>query len=400
MDLASRENDASRARWVKEMKIGEGTYANVYKGSPMNTSTGKDAKTGRKIAIKKIKTSAAWKDGIDMSALREIKFLRELAHPNVIALLDVFAHRQCLNLVLEYLDTDLEAVIKDRSLVFKTADVKSWMAMSFRGLEFCHRNGILHRDLKPNNLLISNKGELKLADFGLAREQGDADSRMTHQVVTRWYRPPELLWGSRSYSFGIDIWSMGTIFVELVLRKPFLPGETDVDQLKRIIAVLGTPSDEDWPGHRSLPDYFPQPESVGQRWTPWVASVGKSGIDLMLKTLRYDPTKRISAKQAGATLLDITSIHCEEINHYADLPSHSHNTQALDHPFFREDPRATPPIMLPKPLAELRPRALAPEELNGKPIENGAGNGKKRKAPSPGDAQGVSGGRNVARRLF
>ncbi|KAJ9104565.1 hypothetical protein QFC21_002063 [Naganishia friedmannii] len=381
MDLASRENDASRARWVKEMKIGEGTYANVYK-----------------VAIKKIKTSAAWKDGIDMSALREIKFLRELAHPNVIAaspflslaipvgpstkqgsfltqLLDVFAHRQCLNLVLEYLDTDLEAVIKDRSLVFKTADVKSWMAMSFRGLEFCHRNGILHRDLKPNNLLISNKGELKLADFGLAREQGDADSRMTHQVVTRWYRPPELLWGSRSYSFGIDIWSMGTIFVELVLRKPFLPGETDVDQLKRIIAVLGTPSDEDWPGHRSLPDYFPQPESVGQRWTPWVASVGKSGIDLMLKTLRYDPTKRISAKQA------------------------------LDHPFFREEPRPTPPIMLPKPLAELRPRALAPEELNGKPmvIGNGAdaGNGKKRKAPSPADAQGVSGaGRNVARRLF
>lgn len=112
---------------------------------------------------------------------------------------------------------------------------------------------------------------------------------------------------------------MGTIFVELVLRKPFLPGETDVDQLKRIIAVLGTPTDEDWPvshegsphasrlmtknvtfqGHRSLPDYFPQPESVGQRWTPWVASVGKSGIDLILKTLRYDPTKRITAKDVG-----------------------------------------------------------------------------------------------------
>jgi len=136
------------------------------------------------VAIKKIK-AGAFKDGIDISAIREIKFLRELSHPNVIALLGTYSKAQSLSLVLEYLDTDLEAVIKDKTLVFRPGDVKSWMAMSLRGLEFCHARGVLHRDLKPNNLLISSKGELKIADFGLAREVGDVDSRMTCQVVTR-----------------------------------------------------------------------------------------------------------------------------------------------------------------------------------------------------------------------
>ena len=136
------------------------------------------------VAIKQIK-AGAFKDGIDISAIREIKFLRELSHPNVIALLGTYSKAQSLSLVLEYLDTDLEAVIKDKTLVFRPGDVKSWMAMSLRGLEFCHARGVLHRDLKPNNLLISSKGELKIADFGLAREVGDVDSRMTCQVVTR-----------------------------------------------------------------------------------------------------------------------------------------------------------------------------------------------------------------------
>jgi cyclin-dependent kinase 7 len=152
------------------------------------------------------------KDGLDMTALREVKFLQELHHPNIIAvsslchlrglayfkLLDVFSVKQNINLVLEFLDADLEAVIRDKSLVFQNADIKSWLAMSLRGLEYIHRNGVLHRvstghqqdraddqDLKPNNLLIANNGELKIADFGLAREFADAGGKMTCQVITR-----------------------------------------------------------------------------------------------------------------------------------------------------------------------------------------------------------------------
>lgn len=127
----------------------------------------------------------------------------------------------------------------------------------------------------------------------------DPDSVLT-ETKRSWYRPPELLWGSRSYSYGIDMWSIGTIFIELVLRKPFLPGDSDMDQLKKIITVLGTPTEEEWPGHKLLPDYVNiGEESRGQRWTPWIMSVGKVGVELIKEMLRYDPLKRISAKSVS-----------------------------------------------------------------------------------------------------
>ncbi|KAL0067223.1 TFIIH complex serine/threonine-protein kinase subunit kin28 [Marasmius tenuissimus] len=238
MDAVERENADRQKRWAKEQKVGEGTYAVVYRG--------REFATGRKCAIKKIKVGQ-FKDGLDMSAIREVKYLRELKHQNVIELLDVFSSKTNLNLVLEFLDSDLEMIIKDRSLVFLPADIKSWMAMTFRGLEFCHRNFVLHRDLKPNNLLIASNGDLKIADFGLARDFADPGFKMTCQVITRWYRPPELLFGCRYYSSAVDIWSVGCIFAELMLRTPYLAGESDMDQLKTIFRALGTPTEQDWP---------------------------------------------------------------------------------------------------------------------------------------------------------
>ncbi|KDQ18931.1 hypothetical protein BOTBODRAFT_28411 [Botryobasidium botryosum FD-172 SS1] len=326
MDAAERENHAAMKRWSKDAKIGEGTYAVVYRG--------RQSSTGRQVAIKKIKVGQ-FKDGLDMSAVREVKYLRELKHPNVIELLDVFSSKQNLNLVLEFLESDLEAVIKDRSNVFKPADIKSWMAMTLRGLEFCHRNFVLHRDLKPNNLLIAADGQLKIADFGLARDFADPGHKMTCQVITRWYRPPELLFGCRFYSTAVDIWSVGCIFAELMLRVPYLAGESDMDQLKTIFRALGTPTEQEWPGHTSLPHYVVVGNFPKSPLQFLFTAASADAIDLLSKFLIYEPRRRISAKDA------------------------------LYHPYMFSLPYPTHPSKLPKASAPMQPRPVHIEETEG-----------------------------------
>ncbi|KAJ9073214.1 TFIIH complex serine/threonine-protein kinase subunit kin28 [Entomophthora muscae] len=258
------------------------------------------------------------KDGLDMSAIREIRALKELHHPNIIELIEVYMQRDNLNLILEFLDADLEMIIKEQSLVFMPSDIKSWMLMTLRGLAHCHSNWILHRDLKPNNLLLASNGLLKLADFGLAREYGDPQP-MSYQVVTRWYRSPELLFGARHYSEGVDMWAVGCIFAELMLRTPFLAGDNDLHQIETTFKAMGTPNEQIWPGMKKLPHFL---EFTVFPKTPLRAlftAASSEALDLLEKMLIYDPTKRISA-------LD-----------------------ALRHKYFSESPHPTSPEKLPKP---------------------------------------------------
>jgi len=294
----------------KEKKIGEGTFAVVYEGVQLST--------GRKVAIKKIKLGD-FKDGFDMTAIREIKFLQELKHPNIIELIDVFSNKTNLNLVLEYLDSDLEMIIKAKDVVFSVADIKSWMLMTLRGLYHCHRSFVLHRDLKPNNLLISSTGNLKIGDFGLSRDYGEPSETMTSQVVTRWYRAPELLFGAKEYGYSVDMWSVGCIFAELMLRTPYLPGESDMEQLNIIFQALGTPTEETWPGMKSLPvpSTYEFPVYPKTPWRNLFTAAGNDALDLLEKMLTYNPVKRISAQDA------------------------------LLHPYFRNKPRPTNPSKLP-----------------------------------------------------
>ncbi|ODV71820.1 TFIIH complex serine/threonine-protein kinase subunit KIN28 [Cyberlindnera jadinii NRRL Y-1542] len=256
-------------------KVGEGTYAVVF--------LGKQTSTERDIAIKEIKTGQ-FKDGLDMSALREVKYLQELKHVNVIELVDVFESANNLNLVLEFLPSDLEVLIKDRTLLFSPGDVKSWLLMTLRGVHHCHRNFILHRDLKPSNLLLSQSGELKIADFGLARSLGSPNEEFTSNVVTRWYRAPELLLGAKHYDGGVDIWAVGIIFAELMLRVPYLPGADDIDQIDVTFRALGTPTDSMWELVSTLPGYnnltvYPQPTKQELR-KRFIAAT-ESALDLM-----------------------------------------------------------------------------------------------------------------------
>ncbi|BGO92471.1 hypothetical protein NBRC10512_000258 [Rhodotorula toruloides] len=356
MEAAEAANAAIQRKYTKDKKVGEGTYAVVY--------VGKEVATARKIAIKKIKVGQ-FKDGLDMSAIREVKFLRELRHPNVIELLDVFSNKSNLNLVLEFLDTDLEAVIRDKALVFQGADVKSWMLMTMKGLDFCHTNWILHRDMKPNNLLISADGVLKLADFGLAREYADEGARMTCQVVTRWYRCPELLLGARSYSTGVDVWAAGCIFAELMLRVPFMAAESDMEQLNMIFSALGTPTEADWPGFGKLSNGASFEKKPKNDLSMLFSAASPEAIDLLQRMLTYDPRRRITARES------------------------------LHHPFFHSQPRPTPPSKLPKPTAELAPRALPPEEI-GAPMDSKERRGMKRKGDGYDE---IPGAKKVARKL-
>lgn len=273
-------------------KIGEGTYGVVYKA--------RDKSTGRIVALKKIRLETE-DEGVPSTAIREISILKELQHPNVVQLIDIVNQDTKLYLIFEFLDMDLKRYM-DFTLnkgAFDVALIKSYMYQLIRGIHFCHRRRILHRDLKPQNLLIDKQGHIKLADFGLARAFGIPLKTYTHEVVTLWYRAPEVLLGSKHYAPALDIWSIGCIFAEMVNRHPLFPGDSEIDELFRIFRILGTPTEDSWPGVGTLPDYKESfPMWSKQDLKSAVPSLEDAGVDLLSRMLEYDPAKRISAKQA------------------------------------------------------------------------------------------------------
>lgn len=211
--------------------------------------------------------------------------------------MDVFAGRANVNMVLEYCITDLEEVIKDRSVILTPAEIKCCMMQIVLGTAACHEAFALHRDLKPSNILVGADGQLKLADFGLARIHGSPNPRMTHQVITRWYRPPELLYSASQYGAAVDIWSLGCIFAELMLRMPYLPGDSDIDQLAKIYHARGTPTDETWPARKSLPTYVEFSATPTPDHKQLFTASSPESLKLLDQMLMLDPLKRPTAHQ-------------------------------------------------------------------------------------------------------
>ena len=178
----------------------------------------------------------------------------------------------------------------------------SFLYQLLTGVAYCHHHRVLHRDLKPPNLLINREGQLKLADFGLARAFGIPVRSYTHEVVTLWYRAPDVLLGSRKYSTPVDIWSVGCIFAEMANGRPLVAGTSEEDQLDRIFRLLGTPNARDFPGIVELPEYSPD------RFPPYppprgglaslVPTLNGAGVDLLNVMLQYDPSRRITAQAA------------------------------------------------------------------------------------------------------
>ena len=323
-------------RYVDQVKIGEGTFGDIFrvrciepppstlitasKSNSISSTTAQQITrvplaTNSICAIKRIRVSKdSQRTGVDFTALREIKTLGELDHVNIIKLWECFTHQGAVVLVLELCVTDVEKIIKDRSVDLTPSHVKSFMHMLMEAVKFMHERWILHRDLKPNNLLVDAYGVVKVTDFGLARQFGN-DATLTSNSITRWYRPLELLWGSTKYGGAVDVWSCGCIFAELVLRIPYLPGNSDIDQIEKIFLARGSPTSETWPNlpgpddlpPDSLPNFMYPKQQDGSSFpgTPFKDSAASLkrpcedvAIDLMDQMLRYDPLNRPLAAES------------------------------------------------------------------------------------------------------
>uniref|UniRef100_A0A0N5ADR9 Cyclin-dependent kinase 7 n=1 Tax=Syphacia muris TaxID=451379 RepID=A0A0N5ADR9_9BILA len=300
-----------KTRYEKIKHLGEGQFANVYKA--------KDLETDEFVAIKKIKLGSRHeaKDGVNRTALREIKLLQELHHDNIIGLLNVIGHKTNIQLVFDFMETDLEHLLKDTTIILMPEHIKNMVLQVLLGLEYLHLQWILHRDLKPNNLLMNANGRIKIADFGLARFFGSPNRNYTHQVVTRWYRAPELLYGARAYGVGVDMWAIGCIIAELLLRNPIFPGESDLDQLVKIYTVLGTPTTDEWELMSDLPDYVSMKPMPGIPLKNVFTAASDDLIELIYQCLRFDPLKRWTATQAlNSYYFQAMPYACDD----ADLP--------------------------------------------------------------------------------
>ncbi|KAJ8360545.1 hypothetical protein SKAU_G00170700 [Synaphobranchus kaupii] len=274
--------------YVKLGKLGEGTYATVFKG--------RSKLTENLVALKEIRLEH--EEGAPCTAIREVSLLKNLKHANIVTLHDII-HTDCsLTLVFEYLDSDLKQYLDSCGNLMSMYNVKIFMFQLLRGLSYCHKRKILHRDLKPQNLLINDKGELKLADFGLARAKSVPTKTYSNEVVTLWYRPPDVLLGSTEYSTPIDMWGVGCILSEMATGRPMFPGSTVKEELHLIFRLMGTPTEETWPGIPANEEFrsYLFPQYRAQPLINHVPRLDAEGIDLLSSLLLYDTRERISAE--------------------------------------------------------------------------------------------------------
>ncbi|XP_077374259.1 cyclin-dependent kinase 10 isoform X2 [Festucalex cinctus] len=320
-------------------RIGEGTYGIVYRA--------RDTKYDEIVALKKVRMDKE-KDGIPISSLREITLLLRLRHPNIVELKEVVvgSHLESLFLVMSYCEQDLASLLENIHTPFSEAQVKCIILQLLRGLCYLHHNFIIHRDLKVSNLLMTDKGCVKIADFGLARMYGVPQQHMTPRVVTLWYRSPELLLGSKTQTTALDMCvplldtkpahhllissvsctntsievctndnsltsrilcivssssnqrAVGCILAELLAHKPLLPGTSEIQQLDLIVQLLGTPNENIWPGFSDLSligqySLRKQPYNNLKNKFTWLSEAGHRLLNLLFM---YNPQRRATAK--------------------------------------------------------------------------------------------------------
>jgi serine/threonine protein kinase len=210
--------------------IGQGSYGMVYKGQNKHSK--------EVVAVKRLKISTS-QGGVPATAIREIALLKELNHRNIIRLNDVLHSQNCVTMILEFCDWDLDRYIKSERERLSRSEIISFIHQLLLALDYVHANHIIHRDVKPQNVLVNRRKELKLGDFGLARSTSIPVGSLSTEVITIWYRPPEILFGMRDYSFPIDIWSAGCVLAEMINSCPLFPCNSNDAMLIAISQVFG-----------------------------------------------------------------------------------------------------------------------------------------------------------------
>lgn len=330
------------------------TLNHIEEGSYGWVSRAKELSTSEVVALKKLKMDNQ-NDGFPVTALREIQTLQESRHKHIVDLREVVMGNNLdeVFIVMEFVEHDLKTLEDVMQEPFMPSEVKTLMGQLCSAVAFLHSHWILHRDLKTSNILMNNQGEIKLADFGMARYTGDPPPpNLTQLVVTLWYRAPELLLGTKTYGFEIDMWSIGCIFGELLQKEPLLQGKNEVDQVSKIFALTGLPTETTWPSFRRLPNARtlrlpsnPPPHMTKSNIRQSFPFLTNAGSDLLTSLLYLNPDRRPTA------------------------------AKALDHTYFREDPKPKAKEMFPtypsKAGQERRRRLRTPSAP-----KRGEGNGK------------------------
>ncbi|KAK9235793.1 kinase-like domain-containing protein [Lipomyces kononenkoae] len=291
---SSKGEERTGSIYERKAQVGEGTYGKVYKA--VNTVT------NEMVALKRIRMESE-RDGFPITALREIKLLQSVRHDNVVSLLEMMVEKSSVYMVFEYMDHDLSGILTHPNFLLEHAHIKHLFKQLLEGLAYLHKRGVLHRDIKASNILLSNSGQLKLADFGLARFYNKHKSTLdyTNRVITLWYRPPELLLGATVYDAAVDIWGAGCLMVEMYTRRAIFQGQDEIQQLEVIYDIMGTPSKTNWVDVERLPWYElikPSHEREPQFRSMFESVVPPAGLELAVQLLSLDPTKRPSAAAA------------------------------------------------------------------------------------------------------
>jgi cell division cycle 2-like protein len=287
-------------------KIGEGQYGVVSQAC--------NKKTREVVAIKEIKMQMK-QASFPLTSLREINILASFHHPSIVCFKEVIIKKNASRnifdmkvfIVMEYIEHNLKDFMHAMKQPFSQSEVKCLMFQLIDGVKYMHDNWVLHRDLKLSNILLNNNGKVKICDFGMAHQYNEMPIKYTNEVVTLWYRAPELLLGGTKYSTTVDIWSLGCIMGELLTKEPLFPGKSEIDQIDTIFKMLGTPNSKTWPDFVKLwgrgCKFVKQPFNKLREKFPTTGFVAKpilsaQGFDLLNRLLTYDPQKHINAEDA------------------------------------------------------------------------------------------------------